>query len=239
VGAALRFLTVLPVRGGHRAPGRAALVAFPLVGGLVGLVWVAIGLADRFLPIPVLAGLVLVADAVVTGGLHLDALADVTDGAASRRPAGEAVEIMRDPRVGALGALALVLACLLRWSALLPLLGGSGRVLALVAAPVTGRVAMVLLLGILPPRTDGSLAAGVARPSGAVVASACFLGALLSGLPDLRGLAALPAGLAAALVYAAWWHRRFGPLTGDGAGAGGLLAETTALLTLAALAHSV
>jgi adenosylcobinamide-GDP ribazoletransferase len=229
---ALRFLTILPAPGPHGPPRGGTLAAFPVVGALIGLVWVAIGTADAILPTPVLAALVLVADAVLTGGLHLDALADVADGVGSRRPPDEAVAVMRDPRIGAFGALALVLICLVRWTALLPALGAGGIALPLIAAPVTGRVAMVLLLAFLPDRADGSLAASVARPSGGVVLAVCFLGALLSGLPALRGLVALALGIAATGLYAVWWHRRFGVLTGDGSGAGGLLAETIALLAL-------
>lgn len=231
---ALRFLTVLPLPGRHRAPTAATFVAFPLVGAVVGLVWVAVAGGDRLLPPPVLAALILVADALLTGGLHLDALADVADGAASRRPPDEALEVMRDPRVGAAGALALVLVCLVRWTALLPLVGaGWSGALVLVAAPVTGRVAMVVMLALLPPRGDDSLAAAVARPDGPVVAGACFLAALLCGLPGLGGLAALAAGFGVTAVFSAWWRARFGAVGGDAVGACGLLAETVALLTLA------
>jgi adenosylcobinamide-GDP ribazoletransferase len=226
---AVRFLTVVPVPGAHRPPSARTLVAFPLVGAALGLVWAGVG-AVGLLPAGVLAALVLVVDAVLTGALHLDAVADVADGVASRRPADEAVAVMRDPRVGAVGAVALVLACLLRWSALVPLAGS----LLLVAAPVTGRVAMVLLLALLPSR-DGSLATAFARSGATVVLAACGLGALLAGLPGPGGLAALAAGSAAAVLYGIWWRARFGPATGDAVGAGGLLAETVALICLAAM----
>lgn len=226
---ALRFLTVLPVPGAHRAPTARTLLAFPLVGGLLGLVWAAVGAAG-LLPATVLAALVLVVDALLTGGLHLDAVADVADGVASRRPPEEAVTVMRDPRVGAAGALALVLVCLLRWTALVPLAGA----LALVAVPVSGRVAMVLLLALLPPR-DGSLSTALARPGAPVVLAVCGLGALLAALPGSAGLLALAVGCAAALGYGLWWRARFGPATGDAVGAGGLLAETFALICLAAV----
>ncbi len=234
---ALRFLTILGVPGGHRPPGPGALVAFPVVGALVGLVWVAVGAADGVLAVPVLAALVLVADAVLTGGLHLDALADVADGVASRRRGDEVIAVMRDPAVGAGGALALVLVCLVRWSALLPLLGlAQARTsLALLAAPVTGRLAMVLLLALLPPRSDGSLAAAVARPGPAVVAAACLVAAFLCVLAEPRSLAALGVGAVATLGFAAWWRRRFGAVGGDGVGACGVLAETLALIALGAM----
>jgi len=243
MGAALRFLTILPVPGRHRPPGAAALLGFPLVGALVGAMWVAVLAADGLLPVPVLAALVLVADAVLTGGLHLDAIADVADGAASRRRGDDAVEVMRDPAVGAGGALALALVCLVRWSALVGFggLARGGEALALMAAPVTGRVAMVLLLALVPARPDGSLAAALARPRGAVVAGTAGIAAcvcVLAGRGGLAGgaLAGLAAGAAVAPLWAGWWRRRFGNLSGDGVGAGGLIAETVALLVLSGLA---
>lgn len=243
MGGALRFLTILPVPGRHRAPGAAELLAFPLVGALVGGVWVAVLAADGLVPVPVLAALVLVADALLTGGLHLDALADVADGVASRRRGDAAIAVMRDPDVGAGGALALVLVCLLRWSALLGFggLARGGEALALLAAPVAGRLAMVLLLALLPPRADGSLAAALTRPRGAVVAGAAGIAAFVCVLAGRGGLgagapAALLAGAVTAPAWAAWWRRRFGDLNGDGVGAAGLLAETVALLVLSGVA---
>lgn len=242
---ALRFLTVLPVPGRHRPPGAAQLLAFPLVGVLVGLVWVAVLSGDALLPVPLLAALVLVADALLTGGLHLDALADVTDGVASRRRGDAALEVMRDPSVGAGGALALVLVCLVRWSALLGFggLARGGAALGLLAAPVAGRLTMVLLLAFLPARTDGSLAGALARPRAGVVAGASAIAGFVCVLAGRAGgglapLAALAAGAAVAPVWAAWWRRRFGALGGDGVGAGGLLAETVALLVLSGTAAS-
>lgn len=169
--------------------------------------------------------------------MHLDALADVADGVGSRRRGAEAVAVMRDSAVGAVGALAVVLVCLVRYSALIGLIGFPLRQVVgpLIAAPVAGRLAMVLLLALVPPRPDGSLAAAVARPTGAVVAGAALLAVLAAGIPDRRGLAGLAVAGAVAFLFAAWWRRRFGDLTGDGVGAGGLLAETAALLTSAAL----
>lgn len=243
MGGALRFLTVLPVPGRHRPPGATELLAFPLVGAVVGGVWVAVLAADGLLPVPALAALVLVADALLTGGLHLDAIADVADGVASRRRGDAASAVMRDPNVGAGGALALVLVCLVRWSALLGFggLARGGEALALLAAPVTGRLAMVLLLALLSSRPDGSLAAALARPRGGVVAGAAAIAAFVCVMAGRGGLAAgslaaLGAGAAVAPAWAVWWRRRFGDLSGDGVGAGGLVAETVALLVLSGVA---
>ena len=229
--AALQFLTVLRV-GGHGRPTSATLAFFPVVGLLVGVSWALTGqLGLLFTGNTTTAALVLIVDALLTGGLHLDALADVTDGAASHKPADEAVAVMRDPATGAVGVAALVLVILLRFGTLIFSVDFAYRLLA---APIAGRTAMVVLLWLLPARSDGSLAQSFGRPGTPVVLAAIVLAAVGSALSGTRGLTALAAALAFAGVYALWWRHRFGPLNGDGAGAGGLLAETLALLVLAA-----
>lgn len=121
-----------------------------MVGLFVGVVWFvpSIVVGDRFGSAGVTAALILIADALITGGLHLDAMADVADGAASRRSGEEGIVIMRDPTIGALGAAALILICLLRYGAL-TFSGNFG--FRLFAAPVAGRVAMVLLIATMAP----------------------------------------------------------------------------------------
>ena len=65
--------------------------------------------------------------AVATGGLHLDGLADTADGLGSRRPADQALEIMRRPDAGPLGVATLVLVLLVQVSALASLPRRAGR----------------------------------------------------------------------------------------------------------------
>lgn len=230
--AAIRFLTIVPVGGAGGPPSAVSLAAFPVVGMLVGLAWglTAYGIEHQqlFVSTAVAAAAVLVVDAVLTGGLHLDALADVADGVASRRDAEQAVAIMRQPTIGAAGAAALVLACLLRYGLLITAVDFAAR---LVAVPVAGRAAMVLLLRVAPPPESGSLAAAFARPTAATLALAAALAVTGVWLPaGGRGLAALAGALATGVAWGRWWRRRFGALTGDGAGAGGLLSETVALV---------
>lgn len=236
MGGAVRFLTIIPVPGEHRPPTRAALVAFPIVGILIGLVWTSVAATDRLFPNTfMVAALILVADAVVTGALHLDGLADALDGLASRRPAEEAIAIMRQGPVGAVGALGLVLVCLVRLGALVGLLGFPQIPWALVLPPAAGRAGMVLLLALVPARTDGSLAGAVARPNGNVVVAVSLVSGLVAGVLDLRCLVLLAAGYGVVVAFGAGWRHRFGDLSGDAAGACGLLVETVVLVGLAVL----
>jgi len=209
-----------------------------VVGVVVGLVWaLAAAPADRFLNTGVAAALVLVADAVVTGGLHLDGLADVADGVASRRRGDALVAVMRDSATGALGAAALVLVCLVRYSALVGLAGVPGTATLLVAVPVIGRLAMVIAVALISSRPDSS-AASLGRPSPPLWISSLLLGAVVVAALDSRTAGAQLAGYGSALVFAVWWRRRVGQLTGDGIGACAVLAETAALLALAAALRS-
>ena len=105
--------------------------------------------------------------AVATGGLHLDGLAGTADGLGSRRPADQALEIMRRSDAGPLGMATLLLVLLVQVGALASLphvLGrgaaGPGRgwtgASGLVLAAVTSRVAVVLATGSPSARPSGS-----------------------------------------------------------------------------------
>ena len=120
---ALSLLSRLPVPVDHsRAGERAATAAwaYPLVGaGLAGLTGgLAWALSAAGLPPGPAAGLVLVAQVMLTGALHEDGLADSADGLWGGWERERRLEIMRDSRIGAYGVLALGLSLLLRWACL-------------------------------------------------------------------------------------------------------------------------
>ena len=109
--AALQFLTILPIPSRPAKPGTAAW-AFPVVGALFGLICAAI------LPWklgPILAMIVL---AILSGGLHEDGLADVCDAIRKHRTRDRMHQILKDSRIGAHGALALIAMFVFRWQAL-------------------------------------------------------------------------------------------------------------------------
>lgn len=231
MGEALRLLTLMP--GGSRSdiPGKTTLIFFPVVGLLLGVVWAVPGffLAHRLPSGGITAALVLLLDAVLTRGMHLDALADVADGAASGRRGDEGIAIMRDPTIGAVGAAALVLVCLLRYGALTFSAEFGHR---LFAAPVTGRAAMVLLVAWLPALQDGAMAHRLSAAPRWVLLAAGVV-SVAAVLPSgSQGVTALAFGLLTAIAYGAWLRGRFGELSRDGIGAGCILAETVALVVL-------
>jgi cobalamin synthase len=68
--------------------------------------------------------------------------------------------------------------------------------------------------------------------------SALAVGGVILAVLDPRSAVPALAGYAVALGSSVWWRRRFGELTGDGIGACGVVAETAALLALAAALRS-
>lgn len=235
---ALRFLTTLPFKPAAGPPAPSSVRWFPFAGLVVGATWALFFAATNLCLGPfVAAAVVLIADGLLTGGLHLDAFADVVDGVASRRPADEAIRIMREPQVGAVGAAALVLACILRASLLVV---AARAPVTFIAVPIAGRAAMGLLLAQVAARTDGSLAMAFRHSGLRPALEGTGLAAALVLLPTLAprnpvpyaGLFCLGVALVVALGYGRWWQAKFGALTGDGAGACGFIAETLALVAL-------
>ncbi|MGL4988875.1 MAG: adenosylcobinamide-GDP ribazoletransferase [Cetobacterium sp.] len=109
-----KFMTRLPFPGGNRFDSKAlgsSMKWFPIVGLVIGIINLGIGtILETIIPSPILIGIILVTtDVIITGGLHLDGLADTFDGIFSYRSKQKMLEIMKDSRVGTNGVLVLVL----------------------------------------------------------------------------------------------------------------------------------
>lgn len=233
---ALAFLTLLPVGARDRAPGRGAVLMFPIVGAVVGGVWSAVGWgAARLWGSLAAAVLVLLADLFLTGALHLDAFADVADGLASRRRGEAAIAVMRDPAVGAIGAAALTVALLLRLSFLVVLIEAS-QWQRLVAAPVAARLGMVWLMARGRCTSDHSLASSLCAACSVPIGTAAGAVALAIAYASAGavGLVSVVLAVLLAEALAVLFRQRFGALTGDSCGATGLAAEITSLAVLSA-----
>jgi adenosylcobinamide-GDP ribazoletransferase len=255
---ALSLFTVIPAgTGGELAEGEAirAIRWLPAVGLLLGGIGAGVlagadasglssvsGVSDprRLLG----AALAIAALGLLTGGLHLDGLADTADGLGSRRPAADALAIMRRSDVGPLGVATLVLVLLIQVTALATVPRISLAAASLALATVTGRVAVVVATGSPAARPGGfgALVAGqtTARERAASVAllgCAVVAAGLAAGGTALavRGLIAALAGLGAGGLVQMVAVRRLGGMTGDVFGA---IAEvsTAAVLLACALA---
>lgn len=230
--AALTFLTTLPAPSAALPPeglGRAA-VWFPAVGLAAGvLLWGVRWLGDRLFD-PWLAGaLVVTVWAVLTGGLHLDGLADCCDGLLAPVSRERRLEILRDPRLGSFGALGLGLFLLLK-----TLAAASAAPVALLIAPVWARWALLVAARQPQARPGGMGASFAAGMTPGVLAAAALLPLLLGGLAPLRGLMALLVAGGAVWGALRLARARIGGVTGDVYGLVVELCELAVLLVFAA-----
>jgi adenosylcobinamide-GDP ribazoletransferase len=236
---ALTFLTRVPL-GRYVAVDAADVargaVAFPLVGAGVGAVAGGVALAaDQALPPLVSAALAVAAAALVTGAMHLDALADTADalGASTR---DQALAIMRDSRIGSFGAVALALDLLVKVGCVAALVDGEHVLAALVAAGALSRATSLPLAVALPyPRAGGGVLTGRVSP---VAASAAVV--LATALALLvwwsTGLWLVVTAAAVGAVLGFWFRSWLGGATGDCLGAATELCETAVLVVAVALA---
>ena len=239
--AAVSFLTVAPVPAGF-ALGRDDLARaaawFPVAGLLIGAALAALDmLAMTVVPLAPSAVATVIAMSLVSGGLHLDGLADTADGMLSRAPREKVIGIMKDSRSGPMGVFAVAGVLMLKAAALFSLPPG-GRMAAVFLAAVAGRCAMAAALNVGRDARgpDGLGAALRLRTSAGIVtwafgflAAAGWLAAGMAG----GAVAVSAAVVVAVMAYLA--HRIIGGWTGDVYGAVCELTEAITLLTLAAL----
>jgi adenosylcobinamide-GDP ribazoletransferase len=233
---ALTFLTKLPWP--WRGPAEPAALArsmfwFPWVGAGLGLIfWGTWAGLAKILPGPAAAALLLVLTVWVTGGLHLDGLADTADGLGGSRTPAESLRIMKDSRLGAFGVLSLILTLLLKFSLFLSLAAPAGGTKALLLYPVISRWGMVLLAYLSPyARPEGGLGQAMTlgvspRVLAGASLSAGALSLLILGVPGLVLFVA-----AGALVWLGglYFQHRLGGITGDVLGATNEILEVLVL----------
>jgi adenosylcobinamide-GDP ribazoletransferase len=223
---AVGFLTRVPVPFGPDETPRLTAAApwFPVVGAAVGAVGggvvALIGLLSGAGPSGVAAALALAALLVVTGALHEDGLADVADGLGVHGDRERRLAVMRDPRNGTFGVLALVAWFFVGWSALRGLGTGGDGVLALVAAGALSRwTILVHVAAGRPARPDGAIHALRVGPATLVVGSVVAVGGAVACLGVGPGVVASAVAAVAALLGAVGARRALGGLTGDTCGA--------------------
>ncbi len=252
--SAFGFLTVLPlptVQWERGDLGRSAGL-FPFVGLVLGALLYAIYFAAQWVfPASVGAVLTIAAWAWLTGGLHLDGVADCGDGFFAAVSRERRLEIMRDPRMGAFGGISLVLFLLLKVTALAEAHGQPrglgpewlGPVLPLLFAPVVARFTL-LLIARQPSARPGGLGDEFAQHLGAgalVLGALVPLGlALIDPLPLRAGIAFGAALLTTGLVILIS-RSKLGGVTGDVLGLSVEFSELAVLLvycsTRFAVAH--
>lgn len=245
---AVQFFTRIPITGRladwvgfSPAMLRASSAHFPGVGWVVAVVAVLVyaalhaGLGANPFAFAVAAVGSTIATVLLTGGFHEDGLADVSDGLGGSYNRERALDIMKDSRIGAFGAMALVL-CLLAKCSLLALLGAhslGAALAALVGGHVLSRWWPLWLVRCLPH--VGDTAKSKSKPLADQISNASLVAAGLWCVAPLAlvwqwqsalfvALAALCSALAAAHMARRLAQRLQG-FTGDGLGAVQQLSE--------------
>jgi adenosylcobinamide-GDP ribazoletransferase len=255
---ALQFLSVVAIpsmaaRANDRRQvdmGR-ALPWFPLVGALLGGCVVALNWALQ----PVFSRglrdvIAIAALLLVTGMLHFDGFVDCCDALLGSRSVERRLEILRDSHVGAYGVAGGASLLLARFAAL-EALAPDLWPLAVIAATVTGRWAIVWAMTLFPYARAHGAGSGFRADRGRLALSAAMTLALLAALAVFAPWGAFTQralltvilgglGLAVALLWALWASRRLGGgLTGDTYGATNELVELAILALAPALAQLV
>lgn len=251
IRTAFALMTVLPVTLPADKPPTPRVAAwFPLVGlvlggvvlsalSLVNLASVATsdGMFLRTAAFP-LAVIVVAALALLTRFLHWDGLADVGDAWWGGATTPRRLEIMSDSSVGAFGVITVVLVALLQVASIAALLAHIGFGVAILAAPVFGRMAATFGCWLGRPARPGGLGAAVIGRPGVVdmIVAAAVLGFAAAAMGLEHGTSGLVWSGVAFLASAVVPHlvaSRFGGVTGDVLGASVLLTETFLLLSAA------
>lgn len=232
---ALQFLTRLPVNLPHVPDARESgqsLLFYPLVGLLTGLLLLPVALLAAGAGTLLQAALVLTLWVWLTGGLHLDGLADTADAwAGGHRDPVRTLAIMKDPACGPAGVVTLVLVLLLKFVALVSLLQ-AGAWQALLLAPWLGRWMLPALLATTPYVRPGGLGALLVQQ----IPASWPVVLVLHGLVMLLVAPGIWLPMLVVMLFALGWRRalcrRIGGTTGDTAGA--LLEMVECLLLVAA-----
>jgi adenosylcobinamide-GDP ribazoletransferase len=253
---AIQFFTRIPITGqlaawvGYspqmlkRSAAHFAGVGW-VVGSVAALVYVTFEamLPSGYAPL-IAACLSTVATVLLTGGFHEDGLADLADGLGGSYDRDRALEIMKDSRIGAFGAMALVLALLTK-IALLAALGqleAFALMAVIMASHVISRALPMGLLALLPHVGDASgskskpLADSISRSALLSNFLWCFglLALILYAPAAIELIATMTAGVGAALMawVFMWWRlaKRLQGFTGDALGATQQVCEIAFLL---------
>ena len=220
----MAFGTIVPmpaITGVDDAALRRSMGFLPVAGWVLGLfLWGAMWVTAHLMPHGPAAVVVLAAYVLLTGALHLDGLADTFDALGSRKAAPGALAVMKDSRIGTMGAVAVMLVLMGKGVAFAHL---SVTTLGVwVVVPVLARTTVVWSMMEVPaarPEGLGALYAG--QLSKWTVAGATMVGLLTAAalLPWQRALLLLLLSAAVTAVWSLAIRRRFGGATGDTYGA--------------------
>ncbi|MCR1934828.1 adenosylcobinamide-GDP ribazoletransferase [Clostridium tepidum] len=211
------------------------VVAF-IIGGMEFLIYLIL---KDFLPINVIIVLLILFTAMITGGIHMDGLADTCDGFFSLRDKERIIEIMKDSRMGSFGTIAMIINLLLKYQLLYSLVLKNLSI-AIILAPVIGRISILFLcLSKRTAKKNGSGNIFIGNMSKPIIFFITII--VLTMNTYFLGLKITIISFAAVLTVTYLFYllclNKIDGLTGDTLGACNELGEITFLLALLATIH--
>jgi adenosylcobinamide-GDP ribazoletransferase len=235
---AFRLLTRIPLGASEPGGLRGVVAWFPIVGAFVGLATGGVyALLYPWMPSTLAAVIVVGSGILLTGAFHEDGLADSFDAFGTGASGEAALEVMRDPRLGTYGTLAVVVSVVWRVAAVASL-APAAAIAGLVVAHILGRTGAATLIALAPAARDNGLGKlGVANVTGreAAIALVTGLGLGAAALGWLVGVAVI-ATTVTVMVLRSVSLKRLGGTTGDVLGACEQLVEMGCLAVVAAAA---
>jgi len=225
---AFQFLTRIPiqVKDIKTADYPSSMMWFPIIGLFIGLILAAMYFAANLVGLSpeITAAILILILVIITGGLHLDGLSDAADGLYGGKNKDEILKIMDDSHIGAIGAIAIGLILLLKYSVLVSLLKPPVSIvpiLPLILAPVISRWGMVIAGAIMPPAKKeglGSSFLSQMRPKHWIIATLItYICAI--GLMHLHGFILCMAGLGLVIITIIYIKQKIDGVNGDILGA--------------------
>ncbi len=236
---ALSFLTRIatPLKGDvtQKQIGE-SIVFYPVVGALMGLIFYFITNTILFFSTDfssdVLAAIILTIWVLMTGGLHLDGLADSADawiGGLNDRD--RTLEIMKDPYCGPIGVAVVVLVLLLKWTALSVLLKNDQSAFLIVLPMLSRSLIIVLFMTTVYVRDSGLGTALLEHmPDETILWSTLLVSAVTYFI--FASIFSMILAAIAVIVLRSLMIKRIGGMTGDTLGAIVEIAEAAALVGL-------
>ncbi|MFV0505013.1 MAG: adenosylcobinamide-GDP ribazoletransferase [Lachnospirales bacterium] len=235
-----QFFTRIPIPIGVDKPVermKSGVKLFTIFGFLVGLIEAVIFfIAAQFLSLNIAWLIVLFSDLLLTGGFHLDAIADMADGLFSSRKKERMLEIMKDSRVGSNGVLILIfyyLMCVVPFFELSSVLTLKTSLFIVIGMNVIGKMSISLMFYQMVyagdnPQGLGTVFLGV-KVSDIIIAQ--FIGlTILYMMFGYQVLFVYGVTLLFILSYRRMVYKKIGGLNGDTLGAASPLSQMLFML---------
>lgn len=236
---ALQFLTTFPVQlkqMPNSQQNAQSLLFYPVVGLIIGLILCGIATQLHAVPTILVSTIVLVVWIWLTGGLHLDGLADTADAWVGGFGDPErTLKIMKDPSCGPIGVLSILILVLVKYSAIYVLLEQQ-YYLTLILFPKLGRLAPLFLFLTTPyVREKGlgsSMAEYIPKTASKVIFVLCFLSCMYF---EWIGLITALICMLILCYLRLKFIQRISGITGDTIGASIEICEAVSILCLSVL----